>query len=79
MKTRQIDHGCSRAEEPNGREASSPKQIPSAAERIFSGALQRLNSDRVILVATCATYYALLALVPALTALHEMSEEARFG
>lgn len=56
--------------ETRGRKAFSPEQIPAAGWRdILWRTYRRINDDQVTLVAAGATYYALLALVPALTAL----------
>ncbi len=70
MSARQPKNGHSKAEEARGREASSPQQIPPPGWKdILWRTYRRINDDQVTLVAAGATYYALLAFVPALTAL----------
>jgi membrane protein len=52
-----------------GRDARSPTEIPSAGWKdILWRTYEQLNKDRVMLVAAGVTFYAILALFPAMTA-----------
>ena len=66
---RQHDHG-SHAGDGRGRRADSPHEIPAAGWRdIVIRVYHAISEDRVMAVAAGVTYYALLALFPALAAL----------
>lgn len=57
-------------EQERGRKAANPRQIPAAGWKdIFRRVVSEINEDRLMLVAAGVTYYTLLALVPALTAI----------
>ena len=64
-------HHHARAQEPGrGREAEKPTQIPWPGWKdILTRVKDEIGEDRVLLIAAGTTFYLLLALVPALTAL----------
>src|SRR5262250_2114851 len=57
-------------EEARGRRASTPSEIPARGWKdILKRCYQRLNDDRILAIAAGVTFYALLAIFPAIAAL----------
>ena len=54
----------------HGRSAATPSQIPARGWKdILTRCYQRLNDDRILAIAAGVTFYALLAIFPAIAAL----------
>src|SRR5262249_39047127 len=57
-------------EQARGRRASTPSEIPARGWKdILTRCYQRLNDDRILAIAAGVTFYALLAIFPAIAAL----------